>query len=169
MHTHDNPNEHSYEEKLSYEHEKAIYDYYLKERSETNRFALEIGGRYEKFYMFITGGAFISSLTFIESIAPNPIPFAKYFIVIAWLTLALGMILALWAIFTSQNALNRQIEILDIEYAKHINQEDEAIQLKDSKTNSYINKTKVLNFCSLPLTTIGLLFLILFVISNYIN
>ena len=157
------------EEIQKYEYEKTIYDYYLKERSETIKLAFEMGGRYEKFYMFITGGAFISSLTFIESLAPNPIPYTKWLISIAWLTLALGMIITLFAIFTSQNALIRQREILDLEQWKHMNPEDKDIQSLDSETNDYIDKVKRRNSVSFTLTAIGLICLILFVIINYIS
>lgn len=57
-----------------YEYQKTLHSAYKELRSEADQIALEIGGRYEKMLSLVAGGALAVSITFIEKIAPTPVP-----------------------------------------------------------------------------------------------
>jgi hypothetical protein len=59
-----------------YEYRKQRYEAYSKEREGLRAAALEVSGRYDKWMLFLAGGALALSVTFIEKIAPHPPPWS---------------------------------------------------------------------------------------------
>ncbi len=98
------------------EYRKERYDSYVKERDALRSESLEISGRYDKSVLFLAGGALALSVTFIEKIAPHPLPWSFIILLVAWILLILAVMFELHALATSQNALHQQIRSLDAEY-----------------------------------------------------
>ncbi len=60
------------------------------------------------------------SLTFVEEIAPNPIPWTLFLLGSSWVMFITTIVLELYAITTSQRAVNREIELLDSDYNQYL-------------------------------------------------
>lgn len=154
-------------EEEEYQYHKTLHEAYVVQRNEADRFALEIGARYEKLLSLVAGGALVISLTFIEKIAPAPIPYTRWVILPGWILLAVGVMSSLVAIFQSQNAIQKKIENLDTEITKELDPTNEELQSIDSSSNPHADKVKIANGISLYSTLLGLLFLILFAFLNF--
>lgn len=105
---------------LEYEYRKQRYDSYLKERDAIRSESLELSGRYDKAILALAGGALALSITFLEKIAPDPIPYTIFFLAVAWLCLIASVLLELFALSTSQTTANEQVGILDEEYRQYL-------------------------------------------------
>jgi hypothetical protein len=66
---------------------------------------------YDKAIMTLAGGALAISLTFIHDVAPHPV--RRNLLVLAWLLLALSLLLILVSHLTSQEAILNQIADID--------------------------------------------------------
>jgi cell division protein FtsL len=150
-----------------YQYQQQLYKEYVDQRNETNRFALEVGARYEKLLSLVAGGALVVSLTFIEKIAPHPSEYTKWAILAAWILLGVGIISSLIAIYQSQNALQKKIENLDTEISQKLNPENEELKKLDATSNPHIETVRTANKWSLYSTLGGLFFLILFAFLNF--
>jgi hypothetical protein len=117
-----------------YEYRKQRYDSYVKERETLNHSSLEISGRYDKSVLFLSGGALALSVTFIEKIAPSPVAWTFVLLATAWLLLIACVVLELYALATSQTAINEQIRLLDGEY-------DQFLQDAGANTPTGVAKT----------------------------
>ncbi len=160
--------EKSNEEILSPEHKKALHDAYVAQRAEANKFALEIAGRYERTLLFIAGGALTVSLAFIEKIAPSPVPCSRGFALASWIGFALAIVSSLLAISRSQDAVYRQMDILDIEIWQKLYPEDERYKGKDTN-NPFTKKVESASKISFRATIFGLIALIIFAAINFLN
>lgn len=98
------------------EYQKRLYEKYSADRSELNRNALEVGGRYDKAVFVLAGGSLALSLTFIEKIAPDPTVLSTLYLGISWLFFVASLIVSLLAMSKSQSAIQWQIEQLDVSY-----------------------------------------------------
>ncbi len=150
-----------------YEYRKARYESYVKEREALRDSSLEISGRYDKSILFLSGGALALSLTFIEKITPVPAPWTFVLLGAAWLLLILSVVLELYALATSQTAINEQIAILDAEYDTFLENLTGDTTVSSHHTppareNRYTARTRRLNVWSLRFMVLGLGFLCLF-------
>lgn len=155
------------EEEEDYQYQQQLYKEYVDQRNEANRFAMEVGARYEKLLSLVAGGALVVSLTFIEKIAPHPSEYTKWVILAAWILLGVGIISSLIAIYQSQNALQKKIENLDTEISQKLNPTDEELQKIDATSNPHAESVRIANKWSLYSTLGGLSFLILFAFLNF--
>ena len=150
-----------------YEYRKARYESYVKEREALRDSSLEISGRYDKSILFLSGGALALSLTFIEKIAPLPTAWTFVLLATAWLLLIASVVLELYALATSQTAINEQITILDAEYDTFLENLTGDITISGHHTppareNKFTARTRRLNVWSLRFMVLGLGFLCLF-------
>jgi hypothetical protein len=150
-----------------YEYRKARYESYVKERETLRDSSLEISGRYDKSILFLSGGALALSLTFIEKIAPLPTAWTFVLLATAWLLLIASVVLELYALATSQTAINEQITILDAEYDTFLENLTGDITISGHHTppareNRFTARTRRLNVWSLRFMVLGLGFLCLF-------
>jgi hypothetical protein len=146
---------------------KARYDSYVREREGLRESSLEISGRYDKSILFLSGGSLALSLTFIEKIAPHPSPWSFALLAIAWLLLIASLVLELYALATSQTAINEQILLLDAEYDAYVaGTESKAIETTTGPAatpdNRFTVRTRRLNVWSLRCLVVGLAFLCAF-------
>lgn len=146
-----------------YEYRKQRYDSYVKERDSLNHSTLEISGRYDKSVLFLSGGALALSVTFIEKIAPSPVAWTFVLLAIAWLSLISCIVLELFALATSQTAINEQIRLLDLEYDQFLQNLSAQTPTNVVQTvppaaseNSFTARTRLLNVWSLRSLVFGL-------------
>ena len=59
---------------LEYDYRKQRYETYIKDRDALRSDSLEVSGRYDKAILALAGGALALSVTFLEKIAPHPVP-----------------------------------------------------------------------------------------------
>lgn len=161
----DDPSEEDRKEK--YEHQKALHAAYVAQHVKCDNFALEIGARYEKMLSLISGGALLVSLTFIEKIAPSPVPWSRWLALAAWVLLASAITASLVALYHSQNAVRKKMGNLDIEIQKALRPDDKELQEKDATHNPYTEKVTRANWTSLSCTVAGIVAVILFAFFNF--
>lgn len=154
-------------EDLQYNFRKARYDSYVKEREALRSSSLEISGRYDKSILFLSGGALGLSLTYIEKIAPHPAVWTFLLLGTAWILLIASVVLELYALATSQTAINEQISILDDEYDAFLRTADPPAANSQStpaatRENRFTARTRRLNVWSLRFLVLGLGFVCLF-------
>ena len=146
-----------------YEYRKQRYDSYVKERDSLNQSSLEISGRYDKSVLFLSGGALALSVTFIEKIAPSPVAWTFVLLAVAWFFLISCVVLELYALATSQTAINEQIRLLDLEYDQFLQNVAGETPANFAQTvpsaaseNTFTARTRRLNVWSLRCLVFGL-------------
>src|SRR5438876_10962336 len=95
---------------------KQRYDAYIKERDAFRHDSLKVSERYDKAILLLGGGALALSITFLEKIAPHPIPLTFALLGVSWICLIVSVVLQLHALSTSQTATNDEMEIVDQDY-----------------------------------------------------
>jgi hypothetical protein len=157
-----------------YEYRKQRYDSYVKERDGLRDASLQISERYDKWMLFLSGGALALSLTFIEKIAPHPQPWSFAILLVAWILLIVSVVLELHALATSQRALTEQVTLLDKEYQdflSSLSSPSPAISVASigapaAAENEFAAKTRTLNAWSLRAFIAGIVFLCIFSAVN---
>ncbi|NCD35098.1 MAG: hypothetical protein EOL87_16985 [Spartobacteria bacterium] len=146
-----------------------LYAVYSKERDKLNGASLETGARYDRIVMTLSGGALVISLTFLEKVAQNPIPWTLWLIVPAWLLLLGSVILQLLTFAASQDAIRLQIDRLDNEYTFYFSFTDpaEAVERREPEgVNRFVTRATRFNTCSRWSLIIGMLLLFAFSACN---
>ena len=141
------------------------YEAYKEQRLEADRFALEIGGRFDKMVVALSGGALALSITFLEKIAPNPIPCSLYILGSSWLLLVTSLLLNLSSLAESQNALQQKIANADNEMRKRL-YPDEEIDETDTNINKYSKRVSTLSFYCKWTCILGVSLLATFALIN---
>lgn len=157
-----------------YEYRKQRYDSYVKERDGLRDASLQISERYDKWMLVLSGGALALSLTFIEKIAPHPLPWSFVVLLVAWILLIISVVLELQALATSQRALTEQVSLLDREYQEFLSSlsnpkevvSADSIGAPAAAENEFATKTRVLNAWSLRAFIAGVVFLCIFSAVN---
>ena len=132
---------------------------------EADRFALELGARYEKLQSLVAGGTLAVSVTFIEKLAPHPIPGSRWVALAGWSLLGVSLVSSLVAVSQSQNAIQKKIENLDTEILQRLYPNDERYQGIVAE-NPFLRRLQLANGLSLWATVIGLSCIILFAFLN---
>jgi hypothetical protein len=115
--------------------------------------------QHDKAMLTLSAGALALSLTFVEKIAPHPIPATQFLLGIAWLFFILSLIVILASFQTSHKAYCRQREIIDEQHCPTPGKEC------DSR-NNWAYWTEGLNICSYSCFILGVIFLASFSWSN---
>ena len=161
-------------ENLEYEYRKQRYERYTKERDALRQDSLEVSGRYDQAILALAGGALALSITFLEKIAPHPVPWTFILLAAAWLCLIASVLLELYALAMSQTVTNDQITIADEEYRQYLLSLPEHPQIappiKVPQTPEKVEKkriqTRLYNDWSRWLLSIGVFFLCCFSLFN---
>jgi hypothetical protein len=144
-----------------------VYESYIKEREHLFDAALNISERFEKWLLTLAGGGLALSITFLEKIAPHPSSNTAFLILFSWISLVISMVCGLFALWTSQNAVMRQIEISDLSYKGFLESSDvERSKSENNLTNNYSIATKCLTIFSMFSVIIGIIFLCAFSYGN---
>jgi hypothetical protein len=150
-----------------YAYRNELHTIYREQRSEADRVALEIGGRYEKMLSLIAGGALAVSVTFIEKLAPSPVPWSKWVALLAWMLLCGSILASLVAIAASQRAQQQKIRNLDLEISQRLYPDNEEFKGKDATLNPFVAAVERANKVSLWGAILGLIALVSFVFVNF--
>ena len=132
---------------------------YYKIRQSYDDAELEVSGRYDKWILTLSGGALGLSITFIEKIAKNPTPETLFWLKLSWGCLVISLLSALLSLVTSQSAIRENRKELDIAYSEK----------RDPNLGFprwFTNFTNVLNWGSLFLFIVGVIFLCVFSFKN---
>jgi hypothetical protein len=157
-----------------YDYRKQRYEAYSKEREGLRAAALEVSGRYDRWMLFLAGGALALSVTFIEKIAPHPSRWSFVLLLLAWVLLILSLVLELHALAASHTAVQQQVSLLDEDYRQFLNSlSDRAAAVSRaqptevaSSENEFIFRTRMLNKWALRSLIAGIIFLCLFSAVN---
>ena len=141
------------------------YQVYKEQRFEADRFALEIGGRFDKMVTALSGGALALSITFLEKIAPEPITWTLYILGTSWFLLVVSLLLNLSTLAESQNALQQKIRNADNEMRIRLYPEDEPATT-DTKRNKHSARVSRLSFFCKWTCIVGVLLLATFALIN---
>lgn len=152
-----------------YEYQQRLHATYKELRTEGDRIALELGGRYDRMLSLITGGALVGSLTFIEKIAPDPVAGTRWVAFSAWVLLGSSIISCLIAIAQSQKAQQKKIENMDSEILQRLYPNNPSYQDLDFVSNPYVRSVQWANLLSLTTGILGIACLILFAFLNFPN
>lgn len=132
------------------------YSTYLDERKSLITTELDVSSRFDKSVLTLSGGSLFLSMTFVKDIAANPN--LTYFLLFAWMLLALAICLMLISLLTSQSALRRQRKILD----ENLSKSEDAV----THRNQLAVVTHRLNVSSIIAFILGVISLSLFVAAN---
>jgi hypothetical protein len=141
------------------------YEAYKEQRFEADRFALEIGGRFDKMIIALSGGALALSITFLEKIAPEPIPGSLYILGVSWFLLVISLLLNLSTLAESQNALQQKITNADNEMRKRL-YPDKTDEDLDTHSNKYSERVSKLSLYCKWTCILGVSLLATFALFN---
>ncbi len=147
-------------------YDRELLEIYRSQRSELDRIAFELGGRYDKLLLALSGGALIGSITFLREIANHPSHWLMFFLGAAWAALIASVTFNLLAIYTSQNAQQQKIVNLDNEVAKRLHPESEDLKHVDTRNNPHVPRLKLFNRISLYSGIAGIFLLGIFAFAN---
>ncbi|MDP3297162.1 MAG: hypothetical protein Q8N09_06150 [Thermodesulfovibrionia bacterium] len=143
------------------EHDKQeAYKIYLEERKLLIEAERETAQQFDKAILTLAAGALALSITFIQQIAPNPKSESIYYLIGAWISFCLSMLLTLISFLTSQKACRRQRDLLDEE----ISQSNK--KCSNTKDNKAAFWTNLLNYFSIGFFILGVALLIVFSAIN---
>ena len=155
------------EEKSQREYREKRWQVFRTDRSEIEKCALEISGRYDRWILTLSGATLAISLAYIEKIAAKPIEKTLILLGIAWFFLIVTMFSALIGVLLSQYGLHRQTEILDAEYrAFRDGSETGEPEKTVSKQNRPVWFANKLNWASVISFILGVGFLCRFAFVN---
>jgi hypothetical protein len=159
---------------MEYEYRKQRYEAFFKERESLKTTSLTISSLYDKWALVLAGGALGFSLTFVEKIAPNPIPWTLFLLGSSWVMFITTIVLELYAITTSQRAVDREIELLDKDYNQYLKSISENTLTTynpaiERPKNELAVRTMKLNNWSLRSLTIATMLLCSFSIFNLLK
>jgi len=138
------------------------YKVYLDERKLLVDAEREQSRLFDRAILTLSAGAFGLSLTFIRQIVPNIKSGTMLFLIIAWASFCMSLLLTLISFLTSQYACRRQIEILGVEFLNDNNDTKKEANLKNKEATC----TKILNCFSLFFFIVGVISLAIFSIVN---
>jgi uncharacterized membrane protein YhaH (DUF805 family) len=128
----------------------------LEERKSLVSALLDQSSSYDKWILTLASGALALSLTFIEKIAPHPQTQTIYYLVGAWSSFGLSMLMTLLSFLFSQKACLKNIEIIE----KRLNNNN------SPTSNNFTILTNILNWLSMAFFLVGVAFLIVFAVYN---
>jgi len=105
---------------LNYEYAKSRYEGYVRDRQAYLKESQAISDRYDKAILAMSGGSLALSLTFIEKIAPSPLAWSLWILLVAWLLLIVSVLLGIYALAASQIAIQYEIAHLDQSYREYL-------------------------------------------------
>jgi len=132
---------------------KLDYQVYLEERKFLNEAERDTAKQFDKAILTLAAGALGLSITFIYQIAPHPNPNSIFFLIIAWSLFSISILSTLISFLTSQEACRQTRDLLDQEQKE---------EKKDQKEFSARKWTNVLNYFSIGMFILGVIFLIVF-------
>ena len=138
------------------------YEYYLRNRKFLTDVGREHARHFDKYILTLAAGTFGLSLLFIRQIAPQPEAGTIWLLVTAWKTFGASILSTLISILLTQEASLKQIKMLDDRYKKH--------DPKEGKTKNVVATcTRILNWASMSLFIIGVVFLAIFSTLNLLS
>lgn len=132
------------------------YKLNLEERKTLVEAGKESLQQFDKTILTLAAAALGLSISFIDKIAPKPIPGTICYLIISWGCFCLSILLTLISFLTSYYACQKQIEILFEQNNKQ-------------GKNIYSNVTMWLNYISIAFFMLGVIFLIIFSILNILT
>ena len=135
------------------------YKAYLDQRQALIDIEVDASNRLDRGILTLAGGALGLSITYIEKIAPNPSPSSLWLLGLSWLLLLATLLVSLASHLTSQSAMRRQRDILDLDLEK-----DELTE--DEKKNVWSTATHWLNISSIVTFSLGVILLCVFTLCN---
>lgn len=159
---------------LDYEYRKQRYEAYIKEREALLNDSLQVSDRYDKAVLTLGGGALALSVTFLEKIAPHPTPWTFSVLALSWACLIASVLFELFALSTSQTAINESIEGLQEQYAEYLRSlgveedgdKERRPEGKIPNPQRFAKRTRLWNTISIWLLTGGIGMLCLFSVLN---
>jgi hypothetical protein len=129
---------------------------YMDERKIYIDLLKESGNQLDKNILYISTGALILSITFIEKILGLPEQNTIILLLTSWVLLLICILSTLFSFFTSYKSCLKEIKILDCKY-----------ESKDYKeTNIWTIITNILNIVSIIAITFGIAFQVAFSYTN---
>ncbi len=132
---------------------------YLEERAIYIELQKNSSNLLDKYLLAIGMGALLLSVTFIEKIVPQPQAWTLYILLFSWVLLIASVLLTLISFYTSEKAIRKTIEILDLEYGAEAGD-------KIDDNNKYSKITERLNFFSIASLILGIVLLTVFSFLN---
>lgn len=142
------------------------YERYLAERKPYVDIQLNQVEQFDKNMLMLSSGAFGISFAFISQIVRNPVANTGWILIIAWSAMALTILNTMISFLVSYKANDREVLIIDIEYRNRVSphEEEQAVPV-----NRLRNVPAVMNYISIALFAIGMLFMLLYVAKNLNN
>jgi len=143
--------------------DKMKYEVYLEERKSLINAELEQARHFDKYILTLAAGTFGLSLLFIRQIAPQPETGIIWLLVTAWAVFGASILSTLISFLLSQEACSKQRKMLAEWYKENTEHKEEEIK------NVFATWTKGLNWTSMSLFIVGVVFLIIFSTLNLLS
>ena len=134
---------------------------YADQRKDLDAISLELGARYDKLALAVSGGAFVLSLTFLEKVTSRAPLWAGWILIAGWIALITAISSHLLSLRFSSRIQQRKIDDLDAEYVsdRDLVLRDDTISEEISKFTKYIRRTNETGMWS---AIIGILLIVAF-------
>jgi hypothetical protein len=135
------------------------YEVYWKERATIGAQQYQTAQSLDKAILTVASGALAMTLAGRQYIAPNPIWWTKWLVVVAWGALGAAILFVLWAMMASQKWCEVQEAVVERRYLDPNCQE---------RTNEWSAKTDRRNWLAIRSLTAGVALVALFAAVNFL-
>ncbi len=144
------------------EYEKALYEYFAKERERYYNVLMHQTEQYDKHVFIISGVLFNVVIIFMDKIVPFKVSFFPYLLILSIVLLAFSMIFTLVSFFVSAYESRRSIEAVDYSQKN----EEDLLQVYERFKVLNGNLVPSLNFLSLFSVVVSILMLTFYISTN---
>lgn len=139
----------------------AQWQRYSDQRKDLDAVSLELGARYDKLALAVSGGAFILSLTFLEKVTSRAPLWAGWILIGGWIALMTAIACHLLALRFSSRIQQRKIDDLDAEYIsdRDLVLRTDTISKEIEKFTKYLRRTNETGMWS---AILGILLIVVF-------
>ena len=125
---------------------KALYEIYLQERMELIDAKREGARSFDKTILTLAAGAFGLSFAYMDKVVPDPRTWTLYILVGSWIFFCISLLSILTSFSTSQDACERQIEILAEEFVNNGHENPEKLENIPATRTRKWNKISIYAF-----------------------
>ncbi len=151
------------------EYMKRRYDVYLSERQSLTEARKASLSQFDSGILTLAAGGLGISIALIDKIAPHPIEWTKWILLLSWVAFAMSLLSTLCSFFTSAKACKVQIDINTHSYLAEYEEKKTgriAAATKVEPKNRMAAVTKFLTFMSGVFFFLGVIFLCAFAFVN---
>lgn len=149
---------------LSVEEKQAIHTKYLDERKSLIDTEQKYAESFDKIALTILSGGLALSVTFVKDLAPKPLSWTVWLLVLGWLVLVAGILASMMGLYWSQRSFEEEVRLCDAHYHDVL-----ADREANGRTNPYSHRIHAANRFVILCIVLGVFLVFSFAGVNFVT